>query len=599
MFDRNLSTAMPNKHLVLSDESSKEGRGQPAEELYEKEDIKHNKEGQCQDRENYLNQVSQNYINQHSNKGIDQMKMYNQEEQSTPSKLPNVHSYKNMQHIHKQDQNIYQSDQRENNYEDKDIFTTYDLVNILVEERFVCETQLNILETKDINPIIVKKIVKENSHIFYTEGEKVFLKPQICLCAPYGYEQCPNKKSCQDLHICNKYILEKCHDKSCNLGHKWDTNHNIKILKYFRIDHLSSSILVKLISSVLKDNSDENTFKLNICESYNSSSCHNKMCNYLHICRKMVNSKIICKTHMCPLNHNLLEESCVEILNLAGISTNETTIDILETIMMEMGNISDNSSIHNSYSHNFNQETVTNYDQKYYNRRQTVWAFFECGDVNKEEICYYSVEGICRFESGGCPRLHSNNHFHWQVSRNGINWINFQPHQSDHFERQFCDPAIEEGDLLPVDYSKDGDSVDILKKIILRDYLWTVDFLEMKIETSNRSRFLRRLCTEKKIFPEVPSHTFIWYCLIDGKCYVCIDRLIKKKEFNSQNQEISELIENRYIKYIKDDKHKIMCFKDMSFYIDFKKMQVKITNNKTIMKLRRRPMIDSEYCKTY
>lgn len=73
----------------------------------------------------------------------------------------------------------------------------------------------------------------------------------------------------------------------------------------------------------------------------------------------------------------------------------------------------------------------------------SIWSHNLDGNIQITEICKHSVADYCRLERSGCPRLHTTENFHWQISFTGNYWINLTKNQSQCIEEAFCNPCID------------------------------------------------------------------------------------------------------------------------------------------------------------
>lgn len=147
-------------------------------------------------------------------------------------------------------------------------------------------------------------------------------------------------------------------------------------------------------------------------------------------------------------------------------------------------------------------------------RPRTLWAHDLQGNVATPEICYYSVETVCRDEATGCSRLHSLTHFHWQICVNDQEgrWFNLRLEQAACIERAFCDPDLSGVDLPRLDPSKLESSVRGLFIHLGRD-VWHADFQTMSLTNPSKSKNfqLRRLCTQLVAGQTIEAATHHWY----------------------------------------------------------------------------------------
>ncbi|KAK8753051.1 hypothetical protein OTU49_002251 [Cherax quadricarinatus] len=150
----------------------------------------------------------------------------------------------------------------------------------------------------------------------------------------------------------------------------------------------------------------------------------------------------------------------------------------------------------------------------------SLWTMNSNGDVLVPEICYFSVEGLCKQENVGCSRLHATRHYQWQVREKDGRWQNLQDAQVMALERSYCDPAQESVPMPPPNPTTYRPPPGYLLQIMGRD-TWTAHFDTMTItNTSGEILWLRRLCTEEKEDTDVKARNFVWYFLTEENEWV-------------------------------------------------------------------------------
>ena len=220
--------------------------------------------------------------------------------------------------------------------------------------------------------------------------------------------------------------------------------------------------------------------------------------------------------------------------------------------------------------------------------RRTLWAHHLYGDVTVPQICYYSVETMCRDEENVCPKLHAITHFHWQVKDHTGRWFNFRSDQVLSIEKAFCNPALSGVKLSRLDPSKLDPSVSGLFLLLGRD-IWLVDFITNGVYNSakNKKLELRRLCTEPVAGKLINASMYCWYFLdINNKWvkYGNVDTAGKKDLVSSIT---SADIENHYLKTPQQP----LTFQNASFTFVLDLISMKQTNQSTgtTREVRRRP----------
>nr|XP_045581065.1 protein mono-ADP-ribosyltransferase PARP12-like isoform X2 [Procambarus clarkii]XP_045581066.1 protein mono-ADP-ribosyltransferase PARP12-like isoform X2 [Procambarus clarkii]XP_045581067.1 protein mono-ADP-ribosyltransferase PARP12-like isoform X2 [Procambarus clarkii] len=525
-----------------------------------------------------------------------------------------------------QQQGRYEDTPQHDAYRGATRVTPEGLVECLAKSPSFSASLLQLMEEKSYQPSSVRELVSSWNKIFYLNDEVVELKPQIKFCTAHsGTQGCQRRSSCSDLHLCPNYVLTKCHEQNCVLGHKWMTDHNISVLKPLFLDHLIIPTLRRIIQSV----SPCDIKQLEVCRDYNEGDCDQSDCEALHVCLSFVLGLTKCSHIDCQLNHNLLSPDCCQLLKTHGLPTNESPRDIVVALLSTNPNLSqdeqsstedkdssnmcfkrqvsemvtkgvptktknlieknkkntkkkaskpsrnfihknskqcssegDSSSktedesesdsdsksdsslsdeksssekfIKKSKSLKLNTDTpqdkISGQDKPSDHAetlpvkreiRRTLWSHYLQGDVPIPEICYYSVEEMCKYEGSGCHRLHSTQHFHWQVSEQGNRWLNLRPSQVTCLERAYCDPSQDGVDLPRLDPATLEISVGGLLILMGRD-TWHANLKAMNLTNSSKTKILniRRLCTQAISDQVIKPAIFTWYFLDVNKKWV-------------------------------------------------------------------------------
>ncbi|KAG7166204.1 mono-ADP-ribosyltransferase PARP12-like 2 [Homarus americanus] len=219
---------------------------------------------------------------------------------------------------------------------------------------------------------------------------------------------------------------------------------------------------------------------------------------------------------------------------------------------------------------------------------QTVWSHYLEGDTEVNEICYYSVENLCRNESSGCQRLHASQHFHWQISEQGSKWLNLRSFQAQILEQAFCDQA-QDGVVIPrLDPAKLNPSVKQLLTVLGRDS-WQANFQCMIITNSDQSRilYLRRLCTECIAGQQIKANIYSWYFVDINKKWIKYGNVDTANESKLVSSVSSADIERHFLK----NQHVPLTFKNSkyTYILDFVTMIQTNQNTKVGREVRRRP----------
>lgn len=224
-------------------------------------------------------------------------------------------------------------------------------------------------------------------------------------------------------------------------------------------------------------------------------------------------------------------------------------------------------------------------------RLRTLWAHDLQGDVATPEICYYSVESVCRDEATGCSRLHSATHFHWQVCINDQDnrWFNLRPDQAVCIERAFCDPNLSSVDLPRLDPSKLEYSARGLLIHLGRD-VWQADFKTMSLTNSSKNKTLklRRLCTQLVADQTIKASTHHWYFQDINKKWVMYGKVDTAGKTDLVSSLTSADIEKHYLQNPKQP----LTFSNSQFTYFMDLTNMKQTNQSTQVsrEVRRRPM---------
>ncbi|CAL4186496.1 unnamed protein product, partial [Meganyctiphanes norvegica] len=223
----------------------------------------------------------------------------------------------------------------------------------------------------------------------------------------------------------------------------------------------------------------------------------------------------------------------------------------------------------------------------------TIWANYPHGDTQVSEICYYSVESKCRNEDIGCTRLHSINHFHWQISNKRKTWLNLHINQILELEKAFCSPNENNADLANIDLSQD-EIYNNLFQLLGRDS-WNADFSDMTVSNSNNTIhfMLRRLCSERIAGSEKDSNTFAWYFKDQNNKWIPYGKVDSLGKDFLKSQVDSNDIERTF--RLNGFKGTMKFSNSMFQYlIDFDNMFQINMGTKVKREIRRRPRLDSK-----
>ncbi|XP_066956930.1 protein mono-ADP-ribosyltransferase PARP12-like isoform X2 [Macrobrachium rosenbergii] len=389
-----------------------------------------------------------------------------------------------------------------------------------------------------------EKVLTEYPNIFAWKEDIVTLQPLLKICEKHsGFHGCENKDICNKLHICKQYVMDKCQETNCVLGHKWDTGHNLGILERLYIDHLPFTILLKLTRAY---ETMPVPSLLEVCQSYNGNGCFTIACPSLHICksffRALVGNVASECSETCTLNHNILDPSCINILSLNKIPTNETPRDVAIFL------VSTYPALLPQGTRGVKRKSIFSDSETESSRStKTVWSHYLHGDVDTCEICYKSVEDTCPFEKNGCKRLHSTNHFHWQFSLDGSHWFNLRADQVKCLEQAYCDPSKDSVKLPRLNPATLEQSLKTLFTI-MGHASWSCNFPFMTMTNSSGTQtlHLRRLCTETVPNVTLKPSTYVWYFCDQNKQWVLYGNADTLGNNNLACNISSEVIEAQY-----------------------------------------------------
>ncbi|XP_047479112.1 protein mono-ADP-ribosyltransferase PARP11-like [Penaeus chinensis] len=236
-------------------------------------------------------------------------------------------------------------------------------------------------------------------------------------------------------------------------------------------------------------------------------------------------------------------------------------------------------------------------------KKTTVWTHHLYGNTEINELCFYSVENVCRYESSGCKRLHSVYHYHWQVSEDGIKWLNLRHSQVKQLEVSYCNPDEISVVLPRLDPADLDTSTKYLLTVMGRDS-WKANFQSMIITNSTQSRLLhmRRLCTERIDGHIIDENIYIWYFLDKNQKWVMYGNVDTAGEKNLVSSITSDDIEKHY--QLKQASLTSLTFRNASFtyILNFASMTQTNQQTKVSREVCRRPKphikVKSENSKT-
>ncbi|XP_069972796.1 protein mono-ADP-ribosyltransferase PARP12-like [Penaeus vannamei] len=411
----------------------------------------------------------------------------------------------------------------------------YDLVEILAKKEDLNSSMLQVIRERNVNPDDVQTVLNNHGNIFHIKSDRFCLKPRLKLCAGHSSNNgCKNKTDCVGLHICQNFLEGICKYKACNLGHKLATGHNKKVLGNFFLDRLGDDTLLRVLSKSLPKSTS------------NSQKGSGDQ-----------------RTRLSSPNRAFLETSESDAYSLNG----------------------DDDSDADHFCGRSKRKKPSPIKKK--KQIQTVWSTDSNGDVEIPEICYNSVESSCPRQDEGCEKLHSFQHFYWQISKDNSKWFNLPPKLVLCLEKSYCDVS-QDGVTLPRLKGVDLQSVHIdAVKILSRDE-WTSDFHSMTLKNSNHKvqLHLRRLCSEKTDSANVKANTFCWYFRDDNDKWISYGN---SEEQGQCNTATSENIEKYYL--AKPSTPFNLKKQRFNYMLDFQKMCQINVGTSTRREIRRRPLV--------
>ncbi|NWY71517.1 PAR12 polymerase, partial [Erithacus rubecula] len=123
-------------------------------------------------------------------------------------------------------------------------------------------------------------------------------------------------EGCERLHLCKLHLMGRCNQgpSSCKYSHDIMNAENKKVLKKHDLSGLSENELQVLLLQ------NDPFFLPDTCQFYNTKGgrcVRQSNCNKLHVCRHFLKGQ--CKFPQCIMNHNLLDEHAMRVLETGGI----------------------------------------------------------------------------------------------------------------------------------------------------------------------------------------------------------------------------------------------------------------------------------------
>ncbi|XP_063601026.1 protein mono-ADP-ribosyltransferase PARP12-like [Penaeus indicus] len=464
---------------------------------------------------------------------------------------------------------------------------------------------------------ILQKILVQPLHTVAPVGK-------IAICFEYNTKGCI-QDDCTSLHICQSFVAcrTRCQQQKCQLNHDPLTPQCCKVLSAhgFSTNETPRDIVVAILaanSEILQQDTKQNTVGSHETKSVNKGESKNtekrKEESEIPVTNEGYMSKdsekrkedseipVTNEGYMSKDSEKRKEESEIPVTNEGYMSKDsddassddENDVQSTSSLKSEKTNedsvpskttkIADSNTTKLKHSHT----SSTSLPKSTPVSIKTYWTQDVQGNVAVPEICYYSVEGMCRDEGSGCKRLHSSEHFHWQVMKQNEYWYNLPEQQVITLERSFCNPDEDCVDLPRLDPTHLRASARGLLILMGRD-TWTASFSSMSLTNSSKSQILkiRRLCTQYIDGQEIKPSNFIWYFLDIKKNWVQYGLSDTTGETNLIVNATSKDIEREY----RQNPASTYSFKSTAFHyvLDFKSMTQ--TNQKTnvVRQVRRRP----------
>lgn len=397
--------------------------------------------------------------------------------------------------------------------------------------------------------------------------------PQLNICRKYNKKQCHNPH-CDELHICAKSILEASNPhKKCQLNHSLMTQQSQFL---FRIHGIATNDSLKDVIASLVSTSPDSSADSKPVTPPQGQKCDKVKENENSIGAPSIEQKVPKKAS--PVDTSPTSSADSSPVKPAATNEPEMTKQLNDVQLDDpKGVVKDASS-----DETCEKEPVKTKD---YSSYKTCWSVDVLGNVGIHEICYNSVESLCAKEATGCPRLHSPEHFHWQISDLvSPNWYNLPILHAKCLEISYCDPAQDNVALPRLDPSTQSPPIDGLLCMLGRD-VWTADFqkLELTNSSQNKKLQLRRLCTEPVADLNIMARNHIWYFLDNSNAWIPYGNNIGKPYAESLSAKIEKHFSQKLHKKIK------VVVNHQTYILDFLTMRQTNKETNKVRDVRRRP----------
>nr|XP_053657482.1 protein mono-ADP-ribosyltransferase PARP12-like isoform X3 [Cherax quadricarinatus]XP_053657483.1 protein mono-ADP-ribosyltransferase PARP12-like isoform X3 [Cherax quadricarinatus] len=420
---------------------------------------------------------------------------------------------------------------------------------------------------------------------------------QLEICHRYNEGGC-NQSNCGALHMCLSFVvgLTRCSYRDCQLNHNLLNHDCYQLLKTYGLPTNESprDILVALITHNpnLSQSQMPEKFTKKVptkTKKYTGKSQKKSRKNAIDASKREVHRR---KKSSCSESES---SSKTEDESDSDNDSKSNTILSNDNDLEKSGNKRKSQKSNtdtpsqkvSESSRQANPADLAEIPLKQENPR-TLWSHYLQGDVSVPEICYYSVEEMCKYEESGCQRLHSTQHFHWQVNDQGNRWLNLRQDQVTCLEQSYCNPSHDGIDLVRLDPATLNISVRGLLILMGRD-VWHADFKAMNLTNSSKTRTLpiRRLCTEAVSGHVIKPANFIWYFLDANNKWVKYGNV----DTEGKKHLISSLTTDDIEKHFKQNTTGNLPFRNSKFIycLDFNTMTQTNLNTNVRRAVRRRP----------
>ncbi|CAG0887443.1 unnamed protein product [Darwinula stevensoni] len=390
------------------------------------------------------------------------------------------------------------------------------------------------------------KLLKGSEFFCISEDRSIVsLNVELKICHPYVMPNGCNQEGCTLLHICPKFIDDNCTEKTCEEGHDFKTEHNIRVLKKYDLLDANIEALKKLTISSFDVGKVPD-----ICGSYNVNKCNTgKQCDKIHICIGYIMGTC-CDELKCSMNHDLLEpENCKKLLENAGVALERTPKDLRNHLKRAWQADRQLQAVIDMKAKD-KEERERKRKKAEEAKKKVYHANEDDGNVEVPEVCIFLLNGRCYDgEKGRCKRLHAANSFHWQVQHpKSLKWVNLSKSQSQNLENLYVDPNIDKSTLK--DFAPD--EIHLTNRVQLQNLFKNqeckADFGKMTLldVKANVSMNMRRLCTESSVMTGGKQFATKWLWYFKDRSDIWMEYGSATPEHSSQSSVNSHEIEGAF-----------------------------------------------------